>query len=149
MQVSVNKLIPKKCPRCKCKFCKFLRSDWHKQGQEEHKWPTLWGKNCTLKVCSGELQECKTENSKSVRVSYFVTLPSSHRPPHLSGQTPLLRVDFGVDIGPLLLVFNRFWPILVKNAKNPTPKSPPLEGVAPGAWWRGGGGLWLEVRSQS
>ena len=29
----------------------------------------------------------------------FVTLPSSHRPSHPSGQTPLFRVDFGVAFG--------------------------------------------------
>ena len=73
-----------------------------------------------------------------------VTLPSSHRPPRLSGQAPLLSVDFGVDFWSFLLVFSQF---RSKTAKIDS-KSAPFEGVAPGAWRSGGGGLWLEVRSQ-
>ena len=46
-----------------------------------------------------------------------------------------------------LLVFavsSQFW----SKTATIEAKSAPFEGVAPGAWWSGGGGLWLEVRSQ-
>ena len=39
-------------------------------------------------------------------------------PHHLSGQAPLLSVDFGVDFWSFLLVFDRFRPSLVKNGQN-------------------------------
>ena len=55
-----------------------------------------------------------------------MTLPSSHRPPHLSGQTLLLRVDFVVDFWPFLLVFR---PILVKNGQNRPRNRLLLEGL--------------------
>ena len=38
-----------------------------------------------------------------------MTLPSSHRPPPLSGQAPLLSVDFGVDSCSFPTVFGQFW----------------------------------------
>ena len=47
-----------------------------------------------------------------------VTLLSSHRLPHLSGQTPLLRVEFGVGFWSFLLVFRPFSANLVKNGQN-------------------------------
>ena len=75
-----------------------------------------------------------------------VTLPSSHRPPRLSGQAPLLSVDFGSIFGRFCsfsTVFAQFWS---KTAKINS-KSAPFEGVALGAWRREWG-LWLEVRSQ-
>ena len=90
------------------------------------------------------------QNSLPVSRLEIQILPSSHRPPHLSGQTPLLRVDFGVDFCSFLLVFSTvfgqfFWS---KTAKIDS-KSAPLEGIALGAWRSRGGDLWLEVRSQS
>ena len=65
-----------------------------------------------------------------------MTLPSSHRPPHLPGQAPLLSVDFGVDFWSFLLissVLGQFWSKTTKLDL----KSAPFEGVAPGAWRSG------------
>ena len=44
----------------------------------------------------------------------YCDLTTQPQTPHLSGQTPLLSVDFGVDFWSFLLVFDRFRPFLVK-----------------------------------
>ena len=75
-----------------------------------------------------------------------VTLPSSHRPPPPPFRSnPALESRFR---GRFLAVRSFSANFGQKRPKS-TPKSTPLEAVAPGAWRSGGGGPWLEVRSQA
>ena len=85
------------------------------------------------------------EEDLQTHLTIFMTLPSIHRHPHLSGQArssePLSRSIFGR--------FCSFLTSLGQKRPKSTPKSAPLEGGCSGCLAGGGGGLLLEVRSQN